>query len=90
MWLLFTNRMVDLPEPLMPHDSINPDIAWHYNLSTGAKAVRGYYRFNQLLYRLFLSLLISVMMIIKGGIRKLHMPGSLEFYNEFNDYNCKS
>src|SRR5580698_3806172 len=28
-----TNQMVGLTGPLMPHDSIKLDIAWHYNLS---------------------------------------------------------
>src|ERR1700733_1706714 len=28
-----TNQMVDLPEPLMPDDSIKLDITWHCNLS---------------------------------------------------------
>src|ERR1700744_6489245 len=30
-----TNQMLDLAQPLMPHDSIKLDIAWHYNLSHG-------------------------------------------------------
>src|SRR5437762_10694764 len=28
-----TNHMVDLLEPLLPHDSIKLNITWHYNLS---------------------------------------------------------
>ena len=30
-----TNQLVNLPEPLMPHDSIKLDISWHYSLSHG-------------------------------------------------------
>jgi Peptidase family M1 domain len=79
-----TNQMVDLSEPLMPHDSIKLDIAWHYNLShrPGRDGVIDSTSF----YIAYFYPRISVYDDYKGWDTQPH-TGSLEFYNDFNDYN---
>ena len=79
-----TNQMVDLPEPLMPHDSIKLDIAWHYNLShrRGRDGIIDSTSF----YIAYFYPRISVYDDYKGWDTQPH-TGSLEFYNDFNDYN---
>jgi hypothetical protein len=79
-----TNQMVDLPAPLMPHDSIKLDIAWHYNLShrRGRDGIIDSTSF----YIAYFYPRISVYDDYKGWDTQPH-TGSLEFYNDFNDYN---
>jgi hypothetical protein len=78
-----TNQMVDLPEPLMPHDSIKLDIAWHYNLSHrhGRDGIIDSTSF----YIAYFYPRISVYDDYKGWDTQPH-TGNLEFYNDFNDY----
>ena len=78
-----TNQMVDLSEPLMPHDSIKLDIAWHYNLShrPGRDGVIDSTSF----YIAYFYPRISVYDDYKGWDIQPH-TGSLECYNDFNDY----
>jgi hypothetical protein len=79
-----TNQMVDLSEPLMPHDSIKLDITWHYNLShrPGRDGVIDSTSF----YIAYFYPRISVYDDYNGWDTQPH-TGSLEFYNDFNDYN---
>jgi hypothetical protein len=79
-----TNQMVDLSQPLMPHDSIKLDIAWHYNLSRrrGREGIIDSTSF----YIAYFYPRISVYDDYKGWDIQPH-TGSLEFYNDFNDYN---
>ena len=79
-----TNQMVDLSGPLMPHDSIKLDIAWHYNLShrRGRDGIIDSTSF----YIAYFYPRISVYDDYKGWDTQPH-TGSLEFYNDFNDYN---
>jgi hypothetical protein len=79
-----TNQMVNLSEPLMPHDSIKLDIAWHYSLSRrpGRDGVIDSTSF----YLAYFYPRVSVYDDYKGWDIQPH-TGSLEFYNDFNDYN---
>ena len=78
-----TNQMVNLSDPLMPHDSIKLDIAWHYNLShrPGRDGIIDSTSF----YIAYFYPRISVYDDYKGWDTQPH-TGSLEFYNDFNDY----
>ena len=78
-----TNQMVNLPEPLMPHDSIKLDIAWHYNLSR--KPGRDGVIDSTSFYIAYFYPRVSVYDDYKGWDTQPH-TGSLEFYNDFNDY----
>jgi hypothetical protein len=79
-----TNQMVDLPTPLMPHDSIKLDINWHYNLSKrrGRDGVIDSTSF----YIAYFYPRVSVYDDYMGWDTQPH-TGSLEFYNDFNDYD---
>lgn len=78
-----TNQMVDLPAPLLPHDSIKLAIDWHYNLSKrhGREGVIDSTSF----YIAYFYPRVSVYDDYKGWDTQPH-TGSLEFYNDFNDY----
>ncbi|MBS1660514.1 MAG: M1 family metallopeptidase [Bacteroidetes bacterium] len=78
-----TNQLVDLSQPLMPHDSIKLDIKWHYNLSKrpGRDGVIDSTTF----YLAYFHPRVSVYDDYKGWDTQPHL-GSLEFYNDFNDY----
>jgi hypothetical protein len=78
-----TNQMLNLPEPLMPHDSIKLDIAWHYKLShnPGRDGIIDSTSF----YIAYFYPRISVYDDYQGWDEQPH-TGSLEFYNDFNDY----
>jgi len=78
-----TNQMVDLAQPLLPHDSIRLDIKWHYNLSRrpGRDGVIDSTSF----YLAYFHPRVSVYDDYKGWDTQPHL-GSLEFYNDFNDY----
>ncbi|HET6255545.1 MAG TPA: M1 family metallopeptidase [Puia sp.] len=79
-----TNQMVTLPAPLMPHDSIRLDITWHYNLSRsrGREGIIDSTSF----YIAYFYPRVSVYDDYKGWDTQPH-TGSLEFYNDFNDYS---
>lgn len=78
-----TNQMLDLPAPLMPHDSIKLDIRWHYNLSKrrGREGVIDSTSF----YIAYFYPRVSVYDDYKGWDTQPH-TGALEFYNDFNNY----
>jgi hypothetical protein len=79
-----TNQMVNLAEPLLPHDSITLDITWHYNLSHG-RGREGIIDSTSF-YIAYFYPRVSVYDDYKGWDTQPH-TGSLEFYNDFNDYN---
>jgi len=78
-----TNQMVDLSEPLMPHDSIKLNITWHYNLlhRPGRDGIIDSTSF----YIAYFYPRVSVYDDYKGWDIQPHL-GRLEFYNDFNDY----
>jgi hypothetical protein len=78
-----TNQMVDLAKPLMPHDSLKMNITWHYALSKteGRDGVIDSTSF----YLAYFYPRVSVYDDYKGWDTQPH-TGSLEFYNDFNDY----
>ncbi len=79
-----TNQMVDLSTPLLPHDSLKLDITWHYLLSRrgGREGVIDSTSF----YIAYFYPRVSVYDDYKGWDTQPHV-GSLEFYNDFNDYS---
>jgi hypothetical protein len=77
-----TNQLVNLPEPLMPHDSIKLDISWHYSLSHG----RGRVIDSTSFYIAYFYPRVSVYDDYRGWDTQPH-TGGLEFYNDFNDYH---
>jgi Peptidase family M1 domain len=79
-----TNQMVNLANPLLPHDSITLDITWHYNLSHG-RGREGIIDSTSF-YIAYFYPRVSVYDDYKGWDTQPH-TGSLEFYNDFNDYN---
>jgi hypothetical protein len=78
-----TNYMVNLAKPLAPHDSVKLDISWHYALSHrhGRDGVIDSTSF----YIAYFYPRVSVYDDYKGWDTQPH-TGSLEFYNDFNDY----
>lgn len=78
-----TNQMVNLSEPLMPHDSMKLDITWHYNLlhERGREGIIDSTSF----YIAYFYPRVSVYDDYKGWDTQPH-TGALEFYNDFNDY----
>jgi hypothetical protein len=78
-----TNYMLDLSKPLMPHDSLKMDINWHYQLSKGRG--RDGAIDSTTFYLAYFYPRVSVYDDYKGWDTQPH-TGSLEFYNDFNDY----
>jgi hypothetical protein len=78
-----TNQMVNLPAPLMPHDKITLNISWHYKLSHG-RGREGIIDSTSF-YIAYFYPRVSVYDDYKGWDTQPH-TGSLEFYNDFNDY----
>jgi hypothetical protein len=78
-----TNQMVALSSPLMPHDSVKLNISWHYQLSKrqGRDGVIDSTSF----YVAYFYPRVSVYDDYRGWDTQPH-TGSLEFYNDFNDY----
>lgn len=78
-----TNQLVALPKPLMPHDSVQMNIAWHYDLSkeSGREGVIDSTSF----YLAYFYPRISVYDDYAGWDR-VDFVDSKEFYNDFNDY----
>jgi hypothetical protein len=75
--------MLDLSKPLMPHDSLKMDINWHYQLSKGRG--RDGAIDSTTFYLAYFYPRVSVYDDYKGWDTQPH-TGSLEFYNDFNDY----
>ena len=78
-----TNQMVDLPQPLMPHDSVKLDISWHYSLSHG-RGREGVIDSTSY-YIAYFYPRVSVYDDYNGWDTQPH-TGMFEFYNDFNDY----
>jgi hypothetical protein len=78
-----TNQMVDLSKALMPHDSVKLNITWHYQLSRN-KGRDGVIDSTSFFLAYFYPR-VSVYDDYKGWDTQPH-TGSLEFYNDFNDY----
>ena len=78
-----TNQMVNLSEPLLPHDSIKLNITWHYNLLH--RPAREGIIDSTSFYIAYFYPRVSVYDDYKGWDTQPHL-GSLEFYNDFNDY----
>ncbi len=81
-----TNQMVDLSEPLLPHDSIKLHVTWHYELSHG-EGREGVIDSTSF-YIAYFYPRVAVYDDYKGWDTQPHL-GSLEFYNDFNDYTVQ-
>ena len=79
-----SNQMVDLFDPLLPHDSIKLNITWHYTLLH--RPARDGIIDSTSFYIAYFYPRVSVYDDYKGWDTQPHL-GSLEFYNDFNDYN---
>jgi hypothetical protein len=79
-----TNQMVELARPLVPHDSIHLNVSWHYSLSRrrGRDGVIDSTSF----YIAYFYPRVAVYDDYRGWDEQPH-TGSLEFYNDFNDYD---
>ena len=78
-----TNQMVDLKSPLMPHDSVKLNIAWHYDMSNGQG--RDGAIDSTSFHLAYFYPRVSVYDDYKGWDTQPH-NGGLEFYNDFSDY----
>jgi hypothetical protein len=78
-----TNQMVNLVQPLMPHDSVKLDITWHYALSKtpGRDGVIDSTTF----YLAYFYPRVAVYDDYRGWDTQPH-TGGFEFYNDFNNY----
>ena len=68
---VFTNRMVKLPTPLAPHDSVRLSFDWHYDISRQADR-EGMTRFHDVLPRVLLSACRRVRRLQRLGPDGLH------------------
>lgn len=80
---LGTNQMVELPAPLMPHDSVKLNIAFHYQLATG-EGREGVID-STTFYIAYFYPRIAVYDDYNGW-DKLEFNDRQEFYNDFNNY----
>lgn len=78
-----TNQYVSLSKPLMPHDSVKLDVAWHYQLVTGGG--REGVIDSTSFYLAYFYPRVSVYDDYVGWDRT-EFVDALEFYNDFNDY----
>jgi hypothetical protein len=78
-----TNQGVGLLKPLMPHDSVKLDIAWHYQLAIG-EGREGVIDSTSF-YLAYFYPRVSVYDDYNGWDR-LDFLDAQEFYNDFNDY----
>ena len=78
-----TNQGVALSKPLMPHDSVELDIVWHYQLAKG-RGREGVIDSTSF-YLAYFYPRISVYDDYNGWDR-LDSLDAQEFYNDFNDY----
>jgi hypothetical protein len=78
-----TNQMVSLPKPLMPHDSVKLDIAWHFEVSkqSGREGMID----STTYYLAYFYPRVSVYDDYNGW-DTLPFLDAQEFYNDFNDY----
>jgi hypothetical protein len=78
-----TNQMVSLPKPLMPHDSVTMNIAWHFEASkqSGREGM-----IDSTTY--YLAYFYPRVSVYDDHIGWDHIEfvDSKEFYNDFNDY----
>jgi hypothetical protein len=84
--IVTTNGSVSLSgKPLMPHDSVKLDIAWHYELATGQQGGREGYIDSTSYYLAYFYPRVAVYDDYNGW-DMLPFVESKEFYNDFNDY----
>ncbi|PAW94434.1 aminopeptidase [Mucilaginibacter sp. MD40] len=78
-----TNQMVSLPKPLMPHDSVQLNITWHFDVSkqSGREGMIDSTSF----YLAYFYPRVSVYDDYNGWDR-IEFIDAQEFYNDFNDY----
>jgi len=78
-----TNKMVKLPTPLLPHDSVKMDITWHFDVSkeSGREGMIDPTTF----YIAYFYPRVSVYDDYNGW-DTLAFLDAQEFYNDFNDY----
>ncbi len=81
---ILTNYMVALAKPLMPHDSVQLDITWHYILNTGKGGREGLID-STTFYIAYFYPRVAVYDDYKGWDKQPH-NGGLEFYNDINNY----
>ncbi|NHA04484.1 M1 family metallopeptidase [Mucilaginibacter sp. HC2] len=81
-----TNQMVGLLKPLMPHDSVNLHIAWHFEISkeSGREGMID----STTYYLAYFYPRVSVYDDYNGWDR-LPFLDAQEFYNDFNDYTLQ-
>ena len=81
-----TNQMINLAQPLMPHDSVKLNITWHYALSKheGRDGVIDSTTF----YLAYFYPRVSVYDDYRGWDTQPH-TGGFEFYNDFNNYTLE-
>ena len=79
-----TNQAIGLSKPLMPHDSVKLDIAWHYRLAKGPG--REGVIDSTSFYLAYFYPRVSVYDDYNGWDR-LDFLDAQEFYNDFNDYS---
>lgn len=80
---LGTNQTVELPSPLMPHDSVKLNIAFHYQLATG-QGREGIID-STTFYIAYFYPRVAVYDDYNGW-DKLEFNDRQEFYNDFNNY----
>jgi hypothetical protein len=78
-----TNKMVGLPKPLAPHDSVKLDITWHFQVSK--KSGREGMIDSTTFYLAYYYPRVSVYDDYNGW-DTLPFLDAQEFYNDFNDY----
>jgi Peptidase family M1 domain len=80
---LFTNLSFLLPEPLMPHDSMNIAIDWHYEISLESNREG---MIDSTTY--FLAYFYPRIAVYDdyNGWDRMNFMDSHEFYSDFNDY----
>ena len=78
-----TNQMISLPQPLMPHDSVTLNVAWHYEISkqSGREGMID----STTYYIAYFYPRVSVYDDYNGWDRLPFTDGP-EFYNDFNNY----
>jgi hypothetical protein len=80
----FTNKRVSLPAPLLPHDSVQLSVAWHYELSreSGREGMLD----STTAYLAYFYPRVAVYDDYNGW-DTMTFTDSQEFYSDFNDYD---
>ncbi|PJJ84817.1 M1 family metallopeptidase [Mucilaginibacter auburnensis] len=78
-----TNYMLPLPKALMPKDSVAMDITWHFEIADGKDRDGAIDPTTYFLAYFYPR--VAVFDDYQGWDKQPH-TGSLEFYNDFNDY----